>query len=125
MPYNFLKGIVCCLLNTVRNLLPAIIRVNRNAYLKLVLFMLGKHSPGVKTDPLICSRASSNWKASFVWTGGIRAKNTQWENFFLKLEYFTINGLVKFLKFGSLNPVSYNKQSSLALLDIQEHLKFL
>jgi len=52
--------IVCCLLNTLSNLLPLIIRANRNAYLKLALFLLGKHSPGVKTDPLIFSRASSN-----------------------------------------------------------------
>lgn len=92
--------------------------------------MFGKNSPGVKTGPLICSRASSNWKAAFVCTGGIRAKNTQWGKSFLKLEYFTINGLVKLLKFGSLNPDSYTvnycvKHSSLALLDMQEHLEFL
>lgn len=74
------RVIVCCLLNTLSNLLPLIIRVNRNAYLKLVLFLLGKHSPGVKTDPLICSRASSNWKAAFVWTRGIRVKNTMEKN---------------------------------------------
>lgn len=108
-----------------RNLLPFIIRMNRNAYLKLILFMFCKHSPGVKTDPLICSRASSNWKAGFVWTGEIRDKNTRWGKSYLKLEYFTINGLVKLLKFGSLNPDSYNKHSNLALLDMQEHLEFL
>lgn len=125
MPYNFFKVIVCSLLNTVRNLLPLIIRINRTAYLKLILFMFCKHCPGVKTVPLICSRASSNWKAALVWTGGIRAKNTQWGKSFLKLEYFTINGLVKLLKFGSLNPDSYNKHSSLALLDMQEHFEFL
>lgn len=75
------RGIVCFLLTTLSNLLPLIIRVNRNAYLKLVLFLLGKYSPGVKNDPLIRSRASSNWKAAFVWTRGFRVKNTM--EFFL------------------------------------------
>lgn len=118
------RVIVCCLLNALSNLLPLIIRVNRNAYLKLVLFLLGKHSPGVKIDPLICSRASSNWKSAFVWTSRIRVKNTM-EKIFLKLEYFTINSLVKFLQFGSLNSDCYNKLSGLASLDMLEQLLFL
>lgn len=61
---------------------------------------------GVKTDPFICSRASSKQKAAFVWTGEIRAEKTQMGKRFLKLEYFTTNGLVKLLKFGSPNPDS-------------------
>lgn len=98
MAYSFLKSNFLLFIEYIKQFTSFDHSINGNAYLMLVLVLLGKHNPGVTTDPLICTTASSNWKAAFGWTREIRVKNTMGKYFFLN-GIFTTNGLVNFLKF--------------------------